>query len=545
MLRSPHDPPTAATFPWARWAAWGALLVAEGLILTLYFDTETLASQRQWWAGLLRQAPLGFRFGIVATAATFLCDSIRGRFRPLDEYFRPPPHSWLFALGHLAAFAGFACLTALVLGEGMRSSPFAGGWVVAWATLGMATLALWGAAVLPPRGWRRLVRRGAGAVLRGAAVGTAACGAGFLSEWLWQPLGLFTFWLVSALLRRICSEIVCSSAEGVVGTPSFTVAIAPSCSGYDGIGLIWVFVGVYLWLFRHRLRFPRAWLLLPVGTVLIWLLNALRIAALVAIGTWWSPAVAKGGFHSAAGWLAFNAVGLGLVVLSRRARLFCESEPSPGEARGSLPTTAFLTPLLAVVATAMLTGAFSHGFDRLYPLRVLAAAGALWSFRRDYVGLRWTWSWHALALGVGAFALWMVLEPPPSEISATALSSGWATLPKGWAAAWLSFRVLGAVVTAPLAEELAFRGYLTRRLIAAEFQEVPVGRFSWWSFVLSSALFGVLHGRWLAGTFAGMLYAWALYRRGSMGDALVAHATTNALLAAYVLTTGAWSLWGV
>jgi membrane protease YdiL (CAAX protease family) len=54
----------------------------------------------------------------------------------------------------------------------------------------------------------------------------------------------------------------------------------------------------------------------------------------------------------------------------------------------------------------------------------------------------------------------------------------------------------------------------------------------------------VLHpGRWLAGTLAGMLYAIALYRRGQLVDAVLAHGTTNALLAVYVLTTGSWSLW--
>jgi CAAX prenyl protease-like protein len=108
---------------------------------------------------------------------------------------------------------------------------------------------------------------------------------------------------------------------------------------------------------------------------------------------------------------------------------------------------------------------------------------------------------------------------------------------------WLLFRVLGSVVTVPLAEELAFRGYLTRRLLAADFQAVPPGRFSWFSFLLSSALFGALHGRWLAGMLAGMGYALALNRRGQLADAVVAHGVTNALIAAYVLATGSWSLW--
>jgi CAAX prenyl protease-like protein len=108
---------------------------------------------------------------------------------------------------------------------------------------------------------------------------------------------------------------------------------------------------------------------------------------------------------------------------------------------------------------------------------------------------------------------------------------------------WLCFRIVGSVVTVPLAEELAFRGYLIRRLIAADFQEVTFDRFTWFSFVVSSVAFGALHGRWLAGTLAGMAYALTLYRRGELADAVVAHATTNALLAIFVLTTDSWGLW--
>ena len=101
----------------------------------------------------------------------------------------------------------------------------------------------------------------------------------------------------------------------------------------------------------------------------------------------------------------------------------------------------------------------------------------------------------------------------------------------------------GSVVVVPLAEELAFRSFLTRRLVAADFTEVLPGQFSWPSFLISSALFGALHGRWLAGTIAGMAYALVLYRRGELGDAISAHAITNALIAAYVLATGAYTLW--
>jgi len=69
--------------------------------------------------------------------------------------------------------------------------------------------------------------------------------------------------------------------------------------------------------------------------------------------------------------------------------------------------------------------------------------------------------------------------------------------------------------------------------------------FSCWSFVVSSLLFGALHGGlWRAGTIAGMTFALALYQRRAIGDAVVAHAPTNGLIAMYVLATGRWSMWG-
>jgi CAAX prenyl protease-like protein len=63
------------------------------------------------------------------------------------------------------------------------------------------------------------------------------------------------------------------------------------------------------------------------------------------------------------------------------------------------------------------------------------------------------------------------------------------------------------------------------------------------SLLVSSIVFGLMHSSWLAGTLAGLAYAFAVSRRGQLLDAVLAHATTNALLAGYVLVTGAWALW--
>src|SRR5262249_9297117 len=213
---------------------------------------------------------------------------------------------------------------------------------------------------------------------------------------------------------------------------------------------------------------------------------------------------------------------------------------------GTRAAAGYLTPALAIVAVTMVSQVFTAGFDWLYPLRVLAAGGLLLYFWRgqDSSVLRGTWSWWAVALGVLVFVLWLALEPrAPTTRMAASLGTDLARLPSHWAAIWLAFRVIGSVITVSLAEELVFRGSLSRRLIASDFERVPLGRFTWTSCLISSVLFGAVHGRWLAGTIAGLVFARALSRRGELTDAVLAHATANALLAAYVLTTGTWSLW--
>lgn len=526
-----------------------ALPIVEVLLLTLRFDTGALRGQSGWWVELLGESPLLVRFVIAVLAATLLL----GGASLWEEVRRLPFPSLSFRtiglpfLGHLAALSAFAAVTALLL-EGDAVGPSKTISMVLWMMLGLSAAGLWGLTILPARLWLRLMGRNWVIFLGGLGVGGLAWGAGLLLQRCWLPLAEATLWIVHALLGLAYGDVVCQLGERVVGTSTFAVQIAPGCSGYEGMGLISVFVAAYLWLFRRDLRFPQALLLWPAGVAILWLSNAVRIAALIALGTAGYREVALGGFHSQAGWLAFNAVSLALAVLAHRLRFFAAQPPTSDGRTGvapvpqTHPATAYLTPLLAIVATTMLTAAFTSGFDGLYPLRVLAAAAVLWGCRGAYAELRWSWSWQPLALGLAVFLLWIALVPSgigePSP-----LRDGLANLSPAWVAAWTIFRIAGATITVPLAEELAFRGYLLRRLQSADWHELPPGRFSWISLLISSLLFGMLHGHWMAGTLAGLAYAAAVSRRGRLIDAVLAHATTNALLAGYVLVTGAWGLW--
>ncbi len=542
MTPAEAPPPGALSF-W-RWGCLFALLLGEILLITIRFDTETLLDRSGWWLSLLAHGHHLLRLILVSAAATLLF----GGKRLYEEAKRLGPRlawnsrNWLLLAAQLLVFFGFFQITAFIWERVPAAGANQGLWLAAWVLTGLGTVVLWAATLLPGWAWRHLATKAILPILGGIAVGLAAWTAGFLTDRLWEPLGRSTMWLARHLLGLVFNEVLYYPEHFIIGTRAFPALVSPQCSGYEGIGLLWVFLGAYLWFFRHQLRFPQALLLLPLGTVLMWFANGVRIATLIAIGSWGWRDVAVGGFHSQAGWLAFIAISLGMVAVAHRWRFFSKAETSNQVNAPSRGTAAYLAPFLVIVAAAMIGRAFSSGFDWLYPARVLAAAVVLWWFWREYADLRWTFSWDALAIGVAAFAIWLPLQSASAE-SGNALASGLSGLSPAGYWCWLIFRVVGHVITVPLAEELAFRGYLTRRLIAADFQSVPVGRFSWLSFLVSSALFGLMHGTWLAGLLAGMLYALAVYRRGELTDAVVAHAITNALIAAYVLTTGSWFLW--
>ena len=439
-------------------------------------------------------------------------------------------------------------LTAILFeGEHRSSRPLLS---AAWLIVTLTWFLCWLAAVVPFSLWRGFLARQARPILGISLVATGvAIFAGRVVELLWRPLAASTFWIVERLLSLFYTDVTSQSSDLVIGTSRFTIEIAPACSGYEGIGLVLAFLSFFFWCFRRDLRFPQVLLLLPAAIVVIWLTNAARVAALIAVGTSVSLDIALGGFHSQVGWLAFNAVALAFVAVAWHVPWFRSESRQPSSVASVVnPTAPYLLPFLALIAAAMITGALSDGFDRLYGLRVIAAGAALCCFARHYRQqgvLNWTFSLAPIAIGAVVFGIWMAAErffgaaPGLQTTMAEALSS----MPEVAVYGWVIFRAIGSICIVPLVEELAFRGYLTRRLVNADFESVPLAHFSWFALLVSSAVFGLMHGRWLAGTVAGVLFALAMYRRGQLMDAVVAHAVANGLITAYVLTTGNWAVW--
>jgi exosortase E/protease (VPEID-CTERM system) len=482
---------------------------------------------------------------LVAFAALFICfgyEKAQNSYKALIlTEGLPALVNWWYLAGHVAVYLvalGLSTLTSpngtssLVLGSFVSSSLFA----VILAVFAFFTPAL----------CFQLLRSTGSAWLYAGAAATAVSTVLKLTGLLWVPASRLTFVLVEWLLHLFGSEVVSDPRAAIVGTQRFSVEINTACSGMEGMGLMLFFATMWLWFFRKEFRFPQALLLIPAGLVTIFFFNAVRITLLILIGNLGAPNVAVHGFHSEAGWIAFNVVAIGFALSAQRLPWI--SRRKADRALDIKPigdtTAAYLIPFLAILAAAMISRAGSGGFEWLYPLRFFAAAAALWFFRSQYASLNWHFGWFAPVAGGAIFAMWIGLDSRSSAHADNSVGAGLASLPQAARVLWLTFRTFAAVVTVSIAEELAFRGFLLRRLISREFETVAPRTFTYFSVLVSSVAFGILHGDlWLAGIAAGIVYAVVFLIRGRIGDAVVAHATTNALLAAWILMRGAWYMW--
>lgn len=514
---------------------FGALLATEILLLTLSFEPSKLGAMPDWSAAVLSNSSTFLRIAIAMAATLVLV--ISPRLAAVREHFDgyPQPYRVEWMLCQVALYSAlFQHTDHLFHGGG------SGGWPVAgWVALCLAVGAAWALALAPWRAWRQFALREYPAILASFAAGLAAWLFGLASQRFWRPMAEWTLYLAHEILRQAYPEVAFDPVEGTVGTSRLLLEIAPQCSGYEGMALVSVFVAVYLWLFRDRLAFPRALWLLPAGLLAMWVANILRIAALVAVGTSISPAIAEQGFHSQAGWIAFTLIALGLVGASHRLGLVMK--PAPGQAAVN-PASPYLVPLIALLSTSMVTAAFTGEVDYLYPAGVLVTALALFRYRSAFRPIPREITLVPVGIGAGVFAIWMVLQAPAAEAGAGS-APPWAGMPAGLAFAWILFRVVGSVVTVPIAEELAFRGYLFRKLAGGDFDPAQPIRFTWFPFAASSVLFGLLHNGWIAGTVAGAAFALAACHRGRLADAVIAHMSANGLIAVSVLAFGRWDLW--
>lgn len=195
-----------------------------------------------------------------------------------------------------------------------------------------------------------------------------------------------------------------------------------------------------------------------------------------------------------------------------------------------------------------LAGISSSAIYFLYPVKAVSVATVLLLLPRYHeIHLRdlakFGHTAVSILIGLTVFVLWIGMDwrfgtfGSPQGFNPTLLTDHFTRT------ALIAARLAGAVIVVPVMEELFWRSFLIRYIIDQDFAKIPIGRFTWPSFVITTVLFGLEHNFFLAGMMAGLAYNLLLYYSKSISLCILAHAVTNLALGIYVLATGKWFFW--
>lgn len=245
--------------------------------------------------------------------------------------------------------------------------------------------------------------------------------------------------------------------------------------------------------------------------------------------------------------------------------------PSPAENRPPEGWRQWLAipevPRALPFALFLLIGSFQgKGFAGseywLYAAKTLGVGALLWAIRDWLPEMKWSFKAEAVLVGIGIATLWIGLdgkipsldeiwghaqklvtgkapEPPKPETPWNPLEYFRDTPAVGWA--FVAVRVLGRSLVVPPLEEVFYRSFVYRYLANPKFLDLPLGAWHTMAFVVTSLMFGLAHpGQWVQGIVCGMAFQALVIRNRRLGDAMLAHATTNVIISAYAIATRQW-----
>jgi len=263
---------------------------------------------------------------------------------------------------------------------------------------------------------------------------------------------------------------------------------------------------------------------------------------LILIGHHVSPDLAINGFHSHAGWLMFTLLAVGLALAAHALPMLRANSGGTVSAAPQTkalpfsedPNVAQILPFIVFMASALLASTFFAVPSIVYPLRFLAMAAGLWVALPFLRRLEWRLDPIAIGAGVAIGVAWVATSAPADLESELAVALTQMTAPIF--AIWVVTRVLGTSLLVPMIEELFFRGYVFRRIDTGALAMRIL------ALAVSTALFALLHDRWLAAALAAVIFALVMLRKGRLSDAILCHAAANMVIAAWALATQQWSV---
>jgi CAAX prenyl protease-like protein len=232
------------------------------------------------------------------------------------------------------------------------------------------------------------------------------------------------------------------------------------------------------------------------------------------------------------------------------------TNPPPSSPRPWLP---YVAPMAAFLLLTSLEGWLPKSseasprtyYPAFYAFKMAVVAVVCWLGRSTWRDLSPRPGARSLALAVGlgvlVTVLWVGLDgwyPVFGDVGSRAAFDP-NVLSTTDRVGFLAVRMLGLVLIVPFFEELFWRSFVVRWIIAPDhFQDVPIGRVTFAAGAITAALFAVEHpAEWLPALLTGALWAWLLHQTRSVAACFVSHAVANLGLGIYVLTTGNWKFW--
>jgi CAAX prenyl protease-like protein len=218
---------------------------------------------------------------------------------------------------------------------------------------------------------------------------------------------------------------------------------------------------------------------------------------------------------------------------------------------------AYVAPFVLFIAFTMIEsrGWLGLRYEAVYTTKIAVVAGALWAFRRQYPPFSPSGFELAAVLGAAGLMVWLAFDwlqsaiPGLQPLIEAIMSgnragydpfSGEATVAR---AAFIVVRLVGLVLVVPIMEEVFWRGFLARYLIADDFRNVEQGTFTPFSFTVVTVAFASVHPEVLASLAWAVMINWLYRKTANLWACVVMHAVTNGLLGGYILATGNWRLW--
>ena len=177
----------------------------------------------------------------------------------------------------------------------------------------------------------------------------------------------------------------------------------------------------------------------------------------------------------------------------------------------------------------------------VYLAKCVIGAWMIWVTWPLVSEMRWAISFEALIAGTLVFILWVALDVLYPKFSQP--NDSWDLQkqfgsPSGMVWFFAGVRLVGSTLLVPMLEEVFYRSFLYRYILAPNWMFTAYNSFAVKPFLITSIVFGFPHQQWLAGIVCGMIYQLLVIRTNRVADAITAHAVTNLLLGVWVITKG-------